>query len=160
MGFHVSCRGHEGQEWLTVCRFYLRSVSIRVKFPVESYNVRRSVYLCLHYDSGRADIDTVMSPESPLERLKALKFSYLYLSEVAESSQFLDKMKVVFSRSRSEDESFVGLMRDLCFSLRISLSKKRRLVTELEALGEQGDAAKALEHIRDIVARDDVTLGE
>nr|GEV86411.1 hypothetical protein [Tanacetum cinerariifolium] len=71
-----------------------------------------------------------------------------------------DKMKVVFSWSRSKDESFAGLMRDLCFSLRISLSKKRGLVAELEALGERGDVAKALEHLRDIVARDAVMLGE
>ncbi|GKA99697.1 hypothetical protein Tco_0827691 [Tanacetum coccineum] len=29
---------------------------------------------------------------------------------------------------------------------------------ELEALGEQGDATRSLEHIREIVARDSVTL--
>ncbi|GJT35733.1 hypothetical protein Tco_0926152 [Tanacetum coccineum] len=69
-------------------------------------------------------------------------------------------MKVVFVRARSEDESFAGLMRDLCFSLRISLSKKRRLVAELEALGERGDAVRSLEHTREIVAHDSVTLGD
>nr|GEV62083.1 hypothetical protein [Tanacetum cinerariifolium] len=52
------------------------------------------------------------------------------------------------------------LMRDLCLALRISLSKKRRLVAELEALGEQEGVAKPLERIRDIVAHDVVTLGE
>ncbi|GJV90072.1 hypothetical protein Tco_1534010 [Tanacetum coccineum] len=82
------------------------------------------------------------------------------LTEVAESSRLLDKMKVVFVRARSEDESFSGLMRDLCFSLRISLSKKHRLVAELEALGERGDAARSLEHMREIVARDFVMLGD
>ncbi|GJY43863.1 hypothetical protein Tco_0432076 [Tanacetum coccineum] len=82
------------------------------------------------------------------------------LTEVAESSCLSDKMKVVFDRARSEEKAFVGLMRDLCFSLRISLSKKRRLVAELEALVEWGDAATPLEHMREIVARDSVLLGE
>nr|GFD59598.1 hypothetical protein [Tanacetum cinerariifolium] len=49
---------------------------------------------------------------------------------------------------------------DLCFSLRISLSKKTRLVDELEALGERGDAAGSLEHMREIVVRDSVMLGD
>ncbi|GKC65845.1 hypothetical protein Tco_1098443 [Tanacetum coccineum] len=69
-------------------------------------------------------------------------------------------MKVVFVRARSDDESFAGLMRDLCFSLRISLSKKRRLLAELEVLAERGDEGKSLEHIRETVARDAVTLGD
>nr|GFC87558.1 hypothetical protein [Tanacetum cinerariifolium] len=40
----------------------------------------------------------------------------------------------------------------------ISLSKKRRLVAELEVLAERGDAGKPLEQIREIVTRDSVTL--
>ncbi|GKC59693.1 hypothetical protein Tco_1087291 [Tanacetum coccineum] len=82
------------------------------------------------------------------------------LSDVAESPRLADKMKYVFGRSLGEDESFAKLMRDLCFALRISLSKKRRLVAELEALGEQEGAAKPFEHMKEIVARDAVTLGE
>ncbi|GJV08394.1 hypothetical protein Tco_1346050 [Tanacetum coccineum] len=82
------------------------------------------------------------------------------LYEVAESPRLVDKMKYVFGHSRGEDESFAGLMRDLCLSLRISLSKKRRLVAELEAVGEVEGVVKCLEHMRVIVARDDVTLGE
>ncbi|GKD55368.1 hypothetical protein Tco_1288755, partial [Tanacetum coccineum] len=82
------------------------------------------------------------------------------LSDVAESPRLADKMKYVFGRSRGEDESFAKLMRDLCFALRISLSKKRRLVAELEALGEQEGVAKPFEHMKEIVARDAVTLGE
>nr|GEW12398.1 hypothetical protein [Tanacetum cinerariifolium] len=78
--------------------------------------------------------------------------------KVTESSCLSDKMKVVFVRARSEDESFAGLMCDLCFSLRISLSKKRMLVAELEALGERGDAVRSLEHMGEIVARDYMTL--
>ncbi|GKD63829.1 hypothetical protein Tco_1305937 [Tanacetum coccineum] len=69
-------------------------------------------------------------------------------------------MKYVFGRSRGEDDSFAKLMRDLCFALRISLSKKRRLVAELEALGKREGNAKPLENTRDIVARDAVTLRE
>ncbi|GJW68665.1 hypothetical protein Tco_0123089 [Tanacetum coccineum] len=59
-----------------------------------------------------------------------------------------------------EDDSFAKLMRDLSLALRISLSKKRRLVAKLEALGERDGDAKPLEHMRDIVARDAVTLEE
>ncbi|GKB61870.1 hypothetical protein Tco_0918056, partial [Tanacetum coccineum] len=71
-----------------------------------------------------------------------------------------DKMKVVFDRARSEDKSFASLMHDLCFSLKISLSKKRRLVAELEALVERDDAARPLEHIREIVDHDSVLLDD
>ncbi|GJY16887.1 hypothetical protein Tco_0387309 [Tanacetum coccineum] len=70
-----------------------------------------------------------------------------------------DKMKVVFTRACTEDESFAGLMRDLCFGLRMTLSKKRRLIAELEALGEGGDAVRSLDHMREMVARDYDTLG-
>nr|GEY24849.1 hypothetical protein [Tanacetum cinerariifolium] len=69
-------------------------------------------------------------------------------------------MKVVFDRARGEEKSLAELMQDLCFSLRISLSKKRRLVAELEVLAERGDAGKPLEQIREIVMRDSVTLGD
>ncbi|GJX88790.1 hypothetical protein Tco_0340804 [Tanacetum coccineum] len=82
------------------------------------------------------------------------------LTKVVKSSRLPDKMKVVFVRAHSEDESFAGLMRDLCFSLRISLSKKCRLLAELEVLAERGDKGKSLEHMRETVARDVVTLGD
>ncbi|GJV06543.1 hypothetical protein Tco_1344199 [Tanacetum coccineum] len=82
------------------------------------------------------------------------------LSAAAGSPRLADKMKYVFDHLRGEDDSFSKLMRDLCLALRISLSKKRRLVAELEALGEREGAAKPLEHMRDIVARDAMTLGE
>nr|GEU50367.1 hypothetical protein [Tanacetum cinerariifolium] len=82
------------------------------------------------------------------------------LSEVVESPRLVDKMKYVFSHSHGEDESFVGLICDLSLSLRVSLSKKRRLVAELEAVREVEGVVKCLEHIRVIIARDAVTLGE
>nr|GEU97597.1 hypothetical protein [Tanacetum cinerariifolium] len=80
------------------------------------------------------------------------------LSEFAESPRLGDKMKYVFGRSHSEDESLGSLVRNLCSALRVSLSNKRRLVAELEALGELEGAAKSLEHMRVIVGRDAVTL--
>nr|GEW85309.1 hypothetical protein [Tanacetum cinerariifolium] len=69
-------------------------------------------------------------------------------------------MKYVFGRSRGEDESLAGLMCDLCLSLRISLSKKRRLVAKLEVVEEVEGAVKCLEHMRVIVSRNAVTLGK
>ncbi|GJV34721.1 hypothetical protein Tco_1395121 [Tanacetum coccineum] len=42
----------------------------------------------------------------------------------------------------------------------VSLSKKRRLAVELEALGEQGDAVRALENMKEIVTRDSMTLAD
>ncbi|GKE70385.1 hypothetical protein Tco_1528457 [Tanacetum coccineum] len=50
-------------------------------------------------------------------------------------------------------------MRELCCSLWVSLSKKRMLA-ELEGLEEQGDAVRALENMKEIVARDFMTLGD
>ncbi|GJY25732.1 hypothetical protein Tco_0400458 [Tanacetum coccineum] len=84
----------------------------------------------------------------------------LELTEVTESSRLLDKMKVVFDKTRSEEKAFASLMKDLSLSVRISVSKKRRLVAELKALVERGDPARPLEHMSVIVARDSKLLGE
>nr|GEZ69348.1 zinc finger, CCHC-type [Tanacetum cinerariifolium] len=81
------------------------------------------------------------------------------LTEIADSSRLQDKMKVVFSRVSIEDESFIGLMHDLYSDLTLSLTKNRRLIAELEALGQRGDALKPLKYMREMVARDFVTLG-
>ncbi|GJX67156.1 hypothetical protein Tco_0302883 [Tanacetum coccineum] len=43
--------------------------------------------------------------------------------------------------------------------LRITLSKSRRLIAELEALGERGDVFRSLDHMREIVARDSAKPG-
>ncbi|GKF76915.1 hypothetical protein Tco_0229385 [Tanacetum coccineum] len=80
------------------------------------------------------------------------------LTEIVDSSRLQDKMKVVFSRARSEDESFIGLMRDLCSGLRLSLTKNRQLIAELEALGQRGDALRSLDYMREMVVRDSATL--
>ncbi|GJT97296.1 hypothetical protein Tco_1092814 [Tanacetum coccineum] len=76
------------------------------------------------------------------------------LAEVAGSSRLQDRMNLVFSGARSEDESFIGLMRDLCFGFRMRLNKNQRLIAELEALGQRGDALRALDYLREMVARD------
>nr|GEV74216.1 hypothetical protein [Tanacetum cinerariifolium] len=82
------------------------------------------------------------------------------LTEVAESSCLPNKMKVVFDQARSEEKAFASLMKDLSLSLWISVSKKRRLVAEVEVLVERGDPSRPLEHIRVIVARDLETVVE
>ncbi|GKA27281.1 hypothetical protein Tco_0713449 [Tanacetum coccineum] len=82
------------------------------------------------------------------------------LNEVAESPRLSDKIKVVFERALGEEKAFGKLMQDLCFSLRISLSKKRRLVAELDALVLRGMSGKPLEHMREVVARDSALLGD
>ncbi|GJT29441.1 hypothetical protein Tco_0909716 [Tanacetum coccineum] len=82
------------------------------------------------------------------------------LGEVAGSPRLPDKMKVSFDQARKEKASFAALMYELYCSLRVSLSKKCRLATELEGLGEQRDAVRALENMKEIVARDSMTLGD
>nr|GEY19687.1 hypothetical protein [Tanacetum cinerariifolium] len=82
------------------------------------------------------------------------------LAEIAESLSLGDKMKYVFERSHGKDESLSRIMVDLCIAYRVSLGKKRKLIAELEAAGKVDGAAKCLEHIKVIVARDAVTLGD
>ncbi|GKE39561.1 hypothetical protein Tco_1462966 [Tanacetum coccineum] len=82
------------------------------------------------------------------------------LTEVAESSPLSDKIKVVFGQALGEEKGFGKLIQDLCFSLRILLSKKWRLVAELDALVLRGESTKPLEYIREVVARDYALLGD
>ncbi|GKC65309.1 hypothetical protein Tco_1097907 [Tanacetum coccineum] len=81
------------------------------------------------------------------------------LVEFADSSRLQDKMKVVFVQARGADESFIALMRDLCSALRVSITKNRRLIAELEALGQRGEALKPLDYMKEMVGRDSATLG-
>ncbi|GJR40907.1 hypothetical protein Tco_1216591 [Tanacetum coccineum] len=69
-----------------------------------------------------------------------------------------DKMKFWFNQARTEDEGLVGVLRDLSFEIRITMHKYQRLIAELEALGERGDAVTALKAMREIVARDSAKL--
>ncbi|GKD63598.1 hypothetical protein Tco_1305706 [Tanacetum coccineum] len=67
-------------------------------------------------------------------------------------------------QARAEHEwlekfSYAKCIFDFCVGLRTTNSKNQRLITELEALGEQGDAVRCLDHIREIVARDSAKLG-
>nr|GEV75984.1 hypothetical protein [Tanacetum cinerariifolium] len=82
------------------------------------------------------------------------------LTKVFDSSRLTDKIKVVFDQARKEEASFAALMRDVCCSLRVSLSKKRRLAAKLEVLREQGDVVGALENMKEIIARDSMTLAD
>ncbi|GJW57964.1 hypothetical protein Tco_0104695 [Tanacetum coccineum] len=81
------------------------------------------------------------------------------LSEVANSSRLEDKMKVVFSRARDSDESFIELLRELCYAIRVSITKDQRLIAKLEALGQRADVLKSLEYMREMVAWDSARLG-
>ncbi|GKE56786.1 hypothetical protein Tco_1495971 [Tanacetum coccineum] len=81
------------------------------------------------------------------------------LTEDANSFRLQDKMKLWFMQAHTEEHSFSVVIRDFCFELRVTLSQNRRLIAELEALGQRGDALKDLEGMREIVARDVVKLG-
>ncbi|GJU47769.1 hypothetical protein Tco_1217324 [Tanacetum coccineum] len=76
------------------------------------------------------------------------------LSDVSGSSLFEDKMKVVFSQAWECDEGFIEALDELSFAFRVSLTKDRRFIAKLEALGQRGDALKPLEYMREMVARD------
>ncbi|GJY15533.1 hypothetical protein Tco_0385955 [Tanacetum coccineum] len=94
-----------------------------------------------------ADIDEAKSAE------------YYKLAEAVDYSHVQDRMIMWFTQACGVDESFAGLLRDLCFSLRITLSKNRGLIEELEELGARADAVRALGNMREIVARNVATLG-
>ncbi|GJR28884.1 hypothetical protein Tco_1105116 [Tanacetum coccineum] len=63
-------------------------------------------------------------------------------------------MKFWFTRARTEDQAFTMLMRDIYLELKIKTHKTRRLIAELEALGEVGDVVTSLNHMREIVGRE------
>ncbi|GKD68624.1 hypothetical protein Tco_1322714, partial [Tanacetum coccineum] len=81
------------------------------------------------------------------------------LAEVADSSRLQDKMKVVFVEARVADESFIALIRDLCPAFRVSITKNRRLIAELEALGQRVEALKPLDYMKEMVGRNSAMLG-
>ncbi|GJS05277.1 hypothetical protein Tco_0321785 [Tanacetum coccineum] len=81
------------------------------------------------------------------------------LTEVANSSRLQDKMKVVFVQARGADESFIALMCDLCSTLRVSIAKNRRLIAELEALGQRAEAVKPFDYMKEMVVHDFAMLG-
>ncbi|GJT02827.1 hypothetical protein Tco_0823996 [Tanacetum coccineum] len=62
--------------------------------------------------------------------------------------------------AKAEDQAFSGLISNICVALRISLSKKRKLIAELEAVGDEEDVTKGLENLTVVVARDTATLGD
>ncbi|GKE48408.1 hypothetical protein Tco_1479666, partial [Tanacetum coccineum] len=95
--------------------------------------------------------------------MKLLTMAALYildkLAEVADSFRLQDKIKVIFIHARGVDESFITLMRDLCSALRVSITKNRSLIAELETLRQRAAALKPLDYIKEMVVRDSATLG-
>ncbi|GKB95656.1 hypothetical protein Tco_0981793 [Tanacetum coccineum] len=55
-------------------------------------------------------------------------------------------------------DKLTEIVRDLCCGLRLSLSKNRRLIAELEALGHCAYAVRSLGYLREIVGHDSDTL--
>nr|GEU35212.1 hypothetical protein [Tanacetum cinerariifolium] len=115
-------------------------------------------------EQGRLDglndvIDDALEEIEKLEtNVEILEGAADVLAEIAEYPRLGDKIKYVFECSRGEDESLSRMMVDLYIAYRVSLGKKRRLIAELEAAGEVDGYAKCLEHMKVVVARDDVTL--
>ncbi|GJX86972.1 hypothetical protein Tco_0337746 [Tanacetum coccineum] len=146
------------------CLFVWLSFSALLIYPLAASNVGNgslwfflAVCRLCQYGCGVLEmVYTWLPPEFPV---MAPFFLLDKLAEVADSPRLQDKMKWVFSRARSDDEFFIGLMCDLCFGLRMSLHKNRRLITELEALGQRVDALRSLDCLREIVAHDSGTLG-
>ncbi|GJR36078.1 hypothetical protein Tco_1211762 [Tanacetum coccineum] len=94
-------------------------------------------------------------------RVKQIKYGYLYVNSDVLSHIILtsiDKMKFWFTRAHTKDEGLVRVLHDLSFEIRIIMHKSRRLLAELEALGERGDVVKILKAMREIVARDSTKL--
>ncbi|GJZ49680.1 hypothetical protein Tco_0603870 [Tanacetum coccineum] len=104
--------------------------------------------------------EVLVSAEGVEELKKKVKIKGEKKEAILTLRQKLDKIKVVFNQARREEASFEALMRDVCYSLWVSLSKKRRLAVELEALREQGDVVKALENMKEIVSRNSVMLAD
>ncbi|GJZ77325.1 hypothetical protein Tco_0641997 [Tanacetum coccineum] len=63
----------------------------------------------------------------------------------------MDKMKLWFIQAQTEEHSFSMVIRDFYFELRVTLSQNQRLIAELEALGQRGDALKALKGLREML---------
>ncbi|GJZ07166.1 hypothetical protein Tco_0540959 [Tanacetum coccineum] len=76
-----------------------------------------------------------------------------YSSAEMDINWYMEGIRCGFKESQS-------LMHSLCSGLRVLLSNKRRLVAELEALGESEGAAKCLEHMRVIFGRGCSYFGE
>ncbi|GKD53614.1 hypothetical protein Tco_1287001 [Tanacetum coccineum] len=81
------------------------------------------------------------------------------LTEFVDSSRLQGRMKVWFVQKCVKEEAFARFLRDQCVGLRTTNNKNQRLITELEAFGEQGDDVRCLDHMREIVARDYAKLG-
>ncbi|GKA67380.1 hypothetical protein Tco_0767188 [Tanacetum coccineum] len=141
----------------------LLSLDIRILRASGLVTRDRGRFICVYVDVAHP-LGSVKGCSTARLQLCLLSMGLIFilekLGELAESPRLPDKIKVAFDQARKEEATFAALMRDLCCSLWVSLTRKRRLAAELEGLGEQGDAVRALENMKEIVARDSVTLGD
>ncbi|GJS74339.1 hypothetical protein Tco_0707180 [Tanacetum coccineum] len=142
----------------------VRSISEDYRIASEINRVVREVNnVVVEKDQFLEELHSLGVRPVPAKMVKFLKEIQMKDRETMSKLQILKREMKLNARKKGEggvwSSAFAGLMCDLCFSLRISLSKKRRLIAELEALGERGDAIRSLDHMRDIVARDSCTLG-
>ncbi|GKD52447.1 hypothetical protein Tco_1281423, partial [Tanacetum coccineum] len=76
------------------------------------------------------------------------------LKELEDVPRVTDKMKLWFTRTHTEEQFFFAVIHDFCFELRVSLSQHRRLIAELEALGQREDALRDLEGLYMLLLKD------
>nr|GEU63641.1 hypothetical protein [Tanacetum cinerariifolium] len=90
--------------------------------------------------------DTIDDGEEEITPMKFMWRLWMHQSTQKDAKSFRlhDKMKLWFTQAHTEEESFAEEIRDFCFGLRVTLSKNRRLIAELEALGQRGDALRSM----------------
>ncbi|GKC03673.1 hypothetical protein Tco_0995283 [Tanacetum coccineum] len=123
--------------------------------------VELRVVLCLKYKGSgsshvvtRHEIDEIVEFSGETETPKYMKV--FIQQEIAEAR----KMEAMNDLDEYFDSLIFSSIRNVFVGRSVfqDFIKKRRLVAELEALRERGDVARSLEHMREIVARDFVTL--
>nr|GEY41336.1 hypothetical protein [Tanacetum cinerariifolium] len=146
------------------CGYLLKRRKVLVVPGMPKLNLSRNVYLhmvVVNWKLVRCDVlDRYCSAAIMIEGYQLIYtcISYGFL-EVAGSSHLQDRINLVFSGARSEGESFIRLMRDICFTFRMRLNKNHRLIAKLEALGQRRDVLRSLDYLREMVVRDCRTLG-
>ncbi|GJR53657.1 hypothetical protein Tco_1404178 [Tanacetum coccineum] len=97
-------------------------------------------------------------------QLNALIAEMEALEDQGELFDTLMDLKIFFDPGNSrpvvprKSNPFFVVSSDFCFELRVTLSQHRRLIVELKALGQRGDALRALEALREIVTHNVVKL--
>nr|GFC66815.1 hypothetical protein [Tanacetum cinerariifolium] len=70
------------------------------------------------------------------------------LFEVLIANNGWHNVVVQLQKPKSCNESVIALMRDLFSALRVSIAKNRRLIAELDALGQPSEASKPLDYMK------------